>query len=63
MEEVSRWGLDITECEQLGERLEQFWQEYAHLLKTKTRDTSDYGFHYLSGLLRMEAKRNKAQIG
>ena len=30
---------------------------------TKTRDTSEYGFHYLSGLLRMETKRNMANIG
>lgn len=31
-------------------------------MKTKTRDTSDYGFHYLSGLLRMETKRNISNI-
>jgi SRSO17 transposase len=27
-------------------------------MKTKTRDTSEYGYHYLSGLLRMESKRH-----
>lgn len=31
-------------------------------MRTKTRDTSDYGFHYLSGMLRMETKRNIANI-
>ena len=27
-------------------------------MKTKTRDTSEYGYHYLSGLLRMESDRH-----
>ena len=31
-------------------------------MRTKTRDTSQYGFHYISGLLRMETKRNIANI-
>jgi SRSO17 transposase len=31
-------------------------------MRTKTRDTSYYGFHYLSGLLRMDKKRNMANI-
>lgn len=29
---------------------------------TATRDTSEYGFHYLSGLLRMESKRDITHI-
>jgi SRSO17 transposase len=32
-------------------------------MRTRTRDTSEYGFRYLSGLLRMETKRNIANIG
>lgn len=32
-------------------------------MRTKTRDTSEYGFHYISGLIRMEAKRTMANIG
>ena len=32
-------------------------------MRTKTRDTSEYGLHYLSGLIRMEAGRNMANIG
>lgn len=31
-------------------------------MKTKTRDTSAYGLPYLSGLLRLESKRNMAHI-
>ncbi len=42
----------------LGERLRQYHQRYRPWLKTKTRDTSEYGYHYLSGLLRMESKRH-----
>ena len=32
-------------------------------MRTQTRDTSEYGLHYLSGLIRMEAGRNMANIG
>jgi SRSO17 transposase len=32
-------------------------------MKTKTRDTSEYGYHYLSGLLRMDEERTIAHIG
>lgn len=32
-------------------------------MRTATRDTSEYGLHYLSGLLRMDSQRNMAQIG
>ncbi len=31
-------------------------------MRTKTRDTSEYGFHYVSGLLRMETERNISNI-
>jgi SRSO17 transposase len=32
-------------------------------MTTKTRDTSEYGYHYLSGLLRMDEERTIANIG
>ncbi len=35
---------------------------YGDLTCTKTRDTSRYGYHYLSGLLRMETERTIANI-
>lgn len=60
--ELTQWGLCLEEIEQLGEKLGQFFQYYAPYLRTKTRDTSQYGFHYLSGLLRMDKNRNMAQI-
>ena len=31
-------------------------------MKTKTRDTSEYGYHYLSGLLRMDSERHISGI-
>jgi len=31
-------------------------------MKTKTRDTSEYGYHYLSGLLRMDSNRHISGI-
>ena len=31
-------------------------------MRTRTRDTSEYGFAYISGLLRMESERNIAEI-
>lgn len=32
-------------------------------MRTRTQDTSEYGLHYLSGLLRLETKRTMANIG
>jgi SRSO17 transposase len=43
--------------------LHDFWERYAECFKTKTRDTSEYAYHYLSSLLRMEARRNYTSIG
>lgn len=63
VEEVARWGLPISEIENLGERLTNFWQDFRPYVRTQTRDSSQYGLDYLSGLLRMETKRNMANIG
>lgn len=49
--------------EELGEKLEAFCNDYAEQMRTKTRDTSRYGYHYVSALLRMESGRNMANIG
>jgi SRSO17 transposase len=46
----------------LGERIKEFWHSYGFRTQTQTRDTSEYGYHYLSGILRMESGRTIAQI-
>jgi DDE superfamily endonuclease len=47
----------------LGHRLYAFWERFREDFKTQTRDGSDYAYHYLSGLLRMDTKRHFAGIG
>lgn len=62
--EVSRqWGIPLVEIGQLGQRLESFYARFRVHTRTKTRDTSEYGLQYISGLLRMEAKRTMTNIG
>ena len=61
--EFIRWGLPLNEIEQLGQRLVRFYGGFCSCLCTKTRDTSEYGLCYVSGLLRMETKRTMANIG
>ncbi len=58
-----QWGLPIDEIQQLGQRLKHFDDRFRRCMRSKTRDTSEYGFHYISGLLRMENKRTMANIG
>ena len=60
---IEQWGISLEEVEQLGERLTQFYDRFRSYTQTKTRDTSEYGLGYLSGLLRMETKRNLANVG
>lgn len=57
-----KWGLDLDEIENFGETLSNFWSEYSVYTHTKTRDTSENGYSYLSGILRMESGRNIANI-
>lgn len=52
--ELNQWGLPLDEIEQLGQRLTDFYDQFRSPIRTTTRDTSEYGLHYLSGLLRME---------
>ncbi len=53
----------MEEIENLGERLTEFCEEFRPYMRTQTRDTSEYGFWYISGLLRLEAQRTLANIG
>lgn len=57
-----RWGLPIKEIKDLGNHFYQFVEPYRFYMMTKTHDTSDYGVEYVSGLLRMETKRNITNI-
>lgn len=60
---IEQWGISLEEVDQLGERLSQFYDRFRGYTQTKTRDTSKYGLGYLSGLLRMETRRNLANVG
>jgi len=60
---IEQWGISLEEVDQLGERLIRFYERFRSYLQTKTRNTSEYGLGYLSGLLRMETKRNMANVG
>lgn len=57
------WGLSLDAIAGLPERLREFHKRFRRHMRTKTRDTSEYGFHYISGLIRMETKRNMSTIG
>lgn len=54
--------MPLEEIQKLGERLSTFYDRFRPYLLTRTRNTSEYGLRYLSGLLRMETKRNFANI-
>jgi len=60
---AQQWGLPLDEIKQLGDRLKGFHDRFRWCIRTKTRDTSEYGFEYVSGLLRMESGRTMANIG
>jgi len=58
--EIERWGLDLNKIEGLGDRLMEFCNWYG--FKAQARDTSEYGYHYLSGILRLEKERTSTNI-
>jgi len=60
---LARWGLPIAKIGSLGDKLYDYWDRFAHHFKTKTRDSSEYAFWYISGLLRLESERTMANIG
>lgn len=57
-----RWGLLDEVVADLADRLRQFWSRFCYCFKTKTRDTSEYAWTYLRGLLTMKTERNFANI-
>ena len=59
---AERWGISLSSIENLGKKLREKWKNYRDLMRTKTRDTSEYGWLYLRGLLTMEKKRNYTNI-
>ena len=60
--ESARWGLPLEEILGLEDRLCEYYARYRVWTLTQTDDTSEYGFHYLSSLMRMETKRTMAGI-
>lgn len=59
---AAQWGLPLAEIPDLGERLSDFCEQFRPFMRTKTHDTSQYGVAYVSGLLRLETKRNITEI-
>lgn len=57
-----RWGLPAEAVSDLAGRLRRVWSRFRDCFKTRTRDTGEYAFVYLRGLLTMETKRNFANI-
>ncbi|MCP4209627.1 MAG: IS701 family transposase [Shimia sp.] len=55
--------MPLDEIEELDQRLVRVWKLFKRWMRTQTRDTSEYGLHYLSGLLRMDSRRNMANVG
>jgi len=53
----------VEEIKDLGRRLRDFFREFRWCLRTETRDTSEYGLAYVSGLLRMQTDRTMSEIG
>jgi SRSO17 transposase len=61
-EAATRWGLPAEAVRTLGGRLQSCWERYQSCFRTRTRDTSVYAFHYLSGQLRLETGRTFAHL-
>lgn len=57
-----KWGLPLKSLEKVGLRLHETWERYKDVFRTKTRDTSEYAWIYLRGLLTLEKKRNYVNI-
>jgi SRSO17 transposase len=57
-----RWGLSVETIAGLGERLQQVWERFRPCFKSRTQDPSVHAWTYLNGLLKMETKRNYANI-
>lgn len=57
-----RWGLPTEAVADLADRLLDVWFRFRDCFKTKTRDSCQYAWFYLRGLLTMETERNFANI-
>jgi SRSO17 transposase len=57
-----RWGLPIEKIERLPEDLCVHWGYFRECFITHTRDTSEYAFDYMRGILTMERGRHFAGI-
>ncbi len=57
-----RWGLPIEAVDDIANRLRNTWLRFQDCFKTKTRDTSEYAWVYLRGILTMDTDRNFANI-
>jgi SRSO17 transposase len=57
-----RWGLSAERIAGLGERLHQVWARFRPCFKSRTQDPSAHAWTYLNGLLKMDTKRNYANI-
>ncbi len=60
--DAQRWGLPQEAIADLADRLRRIWTRFRDCFTTKTRDTSEYAFTYLRGLLTMDTERNYANI-
>jgi SRSO17 transposase len=56
------WGLPPEVIDDLACRLRRLWTEFRPCFTTQTRDTSEYAYLYLRGLLTMDTNRNYANI-
>lgn len=57
-----RWGVPMEVVYDLADRLRRVWERFQPCFPTQTHDTSEYGWVYLQGTLRMVEKRNYANI-
>ncbi len=57
-----RWGLPIEAVDDIANRLRNTWLRFQDCFKTKIRDTSEYAWVYLRGILTMDTDRNFANI-
>ena len=57
-----RWGLPMEAVDDIANRLRNTWVRFQDCFKSKTRDTSEYAWVYLRGILTMDTERNFANI-
>ena len=62
MFDPERWGLPTEIIDGLADQLRDCWARFRSCFTTKTRDTSEYAYVYLRGLLTMDTKRNYVNI-